>query len=73
MWVDYLDFDDEIQALQYAIENQRDRRNLTSGEIARCIEAVDARQRQGTRNDLLSTDKKSEPSHVETEEIFIHG
>ena len=35
------EFDDEKEAVDYAIHNQRDRRNLTDAEIFRCVEAVD--------------------------------
>ncbi len=34
-------------ALEYAIHNQRDRRNLTDADLLRCIEAVDERKPRG--------------------------
>jgi ParB family chromosome partitioning protein len=37
-------FQGEDAALEYAIHNQRHRRNLTEAEILRCIEAVDKRR-----------------------------
>ena len=36
------EFKDEKEALEYAIHNQRDRRNLSDAELLRCIEAIDA-------------------------------
>lgn len=41
------DFADEEEALKYAIDCQRKRRNITNAEILRCIKAVDARKRRG--------------------------
>lgn len=52
------DFVDEDAALEYAIHNQRDRRNMTDADIVRCIEALDKRKRQGERTDLASSDAK---------------
>jgi len=40
-------FQNEEQALEYAIHNQRNRRNLTDAEILRCIEALDKRKKAG--------------------------
>lgn len=40
-------FQNEEQALEYAIHNQRNRRNLTDAEILRCIEALDSRKERG--------------------------
>jgi len=40
-------FKDEEEALEYAIHNQRDRRNLTDAEILSCIAAVDKRKEKG--------------------------
>jgi len=36
------EFKDEAEALEYAIHNQRDRRNITDAELLRCIAVVDA-------------------------------
>lgn len=55
-------FADEDEALIYAIANQRDRRNLTAGEILRAIHAADRVKPQGFRSDLVSHDTKSEAS-----------
>ena len=40
-------FRNEEEALQYAINNQRNRRNMSEAELLRCIEAVDKRQERG--------------------------
>lgn len=37
----FKDFDDERKAIDYAIHNQRDRRNLTQSALLTCIKAVD--------------------------------
>jgi hypothetical protein len=58
-------FADEQEALEYAIHNQVDRRNLTDGDILRLIEALDRRCKVGrpkiTSNEVISGDtpKKS--------------
>ena len=49
----YHDFDTEEAALEYAISNQRNRRNLTDADIVRCVTALDKRNTRGG-------DKKSE-------------
>jgi len=38
---------DEDAALEYAIRNQRDRRNMTAGDILRCVAALDQRKPRG--------------------------
>lgn len=40
-------FHDEDAALEYAIRNQRDRRNLTGAEILRCVQVLDKRHSHG--------------------------
>lgn len=40
-------FHDEDAALEYAIRNQRDRRNLTAAEILRCVQVLDKRHSHG--------------------------
>jgi ParB-like chromosome segregation protein Spo0J len=57
------DFPDEDAALEYAISNQRDRRNLTDADILRCVAAVDQR-RQGARSDLSPSGGKSGAAHT---------
>jgi len=68
--VDTKDFKDEHEALQYAIHNQRDRRNMTDADILRYIEAVDKRKKSGERTDLASLEAKSGKSAKETAEII---
>ena len=51
----FKDFADDDEALQYAIHNQRDRRNITDADLFKCIEAVDQLKKKGG-------DKKSEKS-----------
>ena len=63
------EFQDEQEALKYAIHNQRDRRNMTDADILRCVEALDRRKRRGERTDLTSTDVKSGRSSQETAKI----
>jgi protein gp37 len=41
------EFADEDAALEYAIKNQRDRRNMTAGDILRCVAALDQRKTRG--------------------------
>ncbi len=40
-------FEDESEALDYAIRNQRNRRNLTDGELLQCLQRLDQRTRVG--------------------------
>jgi ParB-like chromosome segregation protein Spo0J len=60
------EFADEAEALEYAIRNQRDRRNLTDPEILSCIAALDQRGASGTRTDLASIDARSGKSAART-------
>ena len=53
-------FRNEEEALQYAINNQRNRRNMSEAELLRCIEAVDKRQERG--GDRKSEEAKSKTS-----------
>ena len=62
-------FPDEEDALEYAIHNQRDRRNLTDGALLKCIAAMDKRKQQGARNDLASSDAKLGKSSEQTARI----
>jgi ParB family chromosome partitioning protein len=60
------DFDEQT-ALEYAIHNQRDRRNLTDAEIFKCVEVVDKRQKTGrkqTEKNVVKVDNI--PSHEQT-------
>jgi ParB family chromosome partitioning protein len=59
VYVARMKFPDEEAALQYAIHNQRDRRNITDADILRCIEAVDKLKSRGG-------DRKSESAKSKT-------
>ncbi len=65
------EFDDEDAALEYAIHNQRNRRNLTGAEILRFIEAVDKLRGAGRPpKELASRDAKfSDKSAAQTAKI----
>jgi len=41
------DFPDEDAALEYAVRNQRNRRNLTGADLLRCVAALDKRKSHG--------------------------
>ena len=45
--VAFREFKDESQALEYAIDSQRNRRNLTDAELLRCIFELDKRKKAG--------------------------
>jgi ParB family chromosome partitioning protein len=67
------EFKDEKEALEYAIHNQRDRRNVSDAELLRCIEAIDApmtKKEAGAKGGASKSEvkKASEPvkSHKET-------
>lgn len=51
-------FPNEGLALEYAIHNQRDRRNFTDADIMRCIEVLDKREEKGGDHGNQFTDKK---------------
>jgi len=61
-------FNDENEAIEYAIRNQVDRRNLTEAELLRCIEELDKRKKQGERTDI-ATDVAAGRSSSQTAEI----
>lgn len=56
-----MSFPNEDAALEWAIHCQRDRRNMTDGDLMRCIMAVDKRKRPGERTDLKEDLGASEP------------
>jgi len=62
------EFTDETEALEYAIRNQRNRRNLTGGELLRCVEALDKRKSHGgdRRSEAARTKGSAEP-------LIAHG
>jgi len=63
VYIAKVSFPDEKAALQYAIHNQRDRRNITDADILRCIEAVDKRRERGgdRRSEKAKSKSSSEP------------
>jgi len=54
-------FANEDEALEYAIEQQTQRRNLTDAEIIRCIEALDRRRQRGGDRKSINYQAKSKP------------
>lgn len=57
------DFNSAREALVYAIHNQRDRRNLTNGELLRVVELVDEKRQAGRKpEELMPTGTNSERS-----------
>jgi protein gp37 len=72
------EFNNEQEALEYAIHNQRDRRNITDAELIRCVEVLDKRNNHG--GDRKSEDFQNqvapaqlEKSHQRTAEILGIG
>jgi ParB family chromosome partitioning protein len=57
----YHDFKDEDEAMDYAISNQRDRRNLSDAELFSLIQAVDKRRKRGgdTKSETARKSKAS--------------
>ena len=51
------DFPDEQAALEYAVHNQRNRRNMTDADIARCVRVLDKKKPRG--GDRVSDDAKN--------------
>uniref|UniRef100_A0A6M3ILD5 ParB-like N-terminal domain-containing protein n=1 Tax=viral metagenome TaxID=1070528 RepID=A0A6M3ILD5_9ZZZZ len=47
VYISEKEFQDEDEALAYAIHNQRDRRNLTDADLLRCVRIVDERKKKG--------------------------
>jgi ParB family chromosome partitioning protein len=73
------EFKDEQEALDYAIHNQRARRNLSEAELLRCIAVVDkpltkaeAGHKGGTSN-LKTKIAKDVPTHKKTAEVLGIG
>jgi hypothetical protein len=72
----YHDFANEDEALDYAIANQRDRRNLDDGELLRLLEVRDKRKQRGahvgnqyTGVEKTSSEVISKSSSVATAEL----
>ena len=60
-------FTDEKEALEYAIHNQRDRRNLSDAELLHCIEAIDkpmTKAEAGKKGGKV--EEKEAPTHKKT-------
>ncbi len=55
VWVALHDFPDERVALEYAIANQRNRRNMTDADILRCVQVLDKRKREGRPSEPQKT------------------
>lgn len=64
------DFRDEDEAMDYAIANQRDRRNLDDAELMSLVQAVDRRKRAGRpEKELASPDANFGRSDTQTAEL----
>lgn len=67
--VQHKSFNNEKEALEYSIHNQRDRRNLTDAELLRCIAAIDkplSKVQAGKKGGEATVEEKVEkevPSH----------
>ncbi len=63
-------FKDEDEALDYALHNQRNRRNLTDAEIMRVVERLDERKNRGRPAKIASTDANfGKSSHITAQKI----
>lgn len=58
-------FETEDDALEYAIHNQRNRRNLTTAEIVNCVSILDERKRRGGDNNPYGRAGKPEESKAQ--------
>ena len=54
------EFEDEGKTLEYAIDSQRNRRNLTDAELLRCLSELDKRKKTGHSKDNTERGKSSE-------------
>ena len=64
------DFKDEAEALEYAIESQVNRRNLTDAELLKCLTELDKRKKTGPTKSLASREAKLGKSAEETAAIL---
>jgi ParB family chromosome partitioning protein len=65
--VEVKEFFDQQEALEYAIHNQRDRRNMSDAELLACIEVLDekmSRKEAGAKGG--KKEAKAEPTHEKT-------
>ena len=60
--IEVKEFDNEKDALRYAIHNQRDRRNMGDAELLRCIREVDMPM---SKEDAGAKGGKAEAEHIE--------
>ena len=63
-------FKDEAEALEYAIESQVNRRNLTDAELLNCLTELDKRKKTGPAKGLASREAKPGKSAEETAAIL---
>ena len=63
-------FKDEAEALEYAIESQVNRRNLTDAELLKCLTELDKRKKTGPAKSLASREAKLGKSAEETASIL---
>jgi ParB family chromosome partitioning protein len=68
VYVARVKFPNEETALQYAIHNQRDRRNMTDADILRCIDAVDKLKPRGgdRKSESAKSNGSTEPIETKT-------
>ena len=59
-------FKDEAEALEYAIESQVNRRNLTDAELLKCLTELDKRKKTGPAKSLASREAKLGKSAEQT-------
>lgn len=62
-------FPDEKTAFEYAVHNQRNRRNIDDAALFKCIAAVDKVKRKGERTDLAQGCAMSGKSAAETAKV----
>jgi hypothetical protein len=72
MWLHFAPIprETEDEALLYAIHNQRDRRNLTDGEILGCIQLLDRRKKTGPKDNSAQSCAKPQRSSETTGETL---
>ncbi len=66
VYVARVKFTGEQEALEYAIHNQRDRRNITDADLIRCIRAVDSRKTRGGDRKSEAAKSKGPSGPIET-------
>jgi len=69
-------FNNEKEALEYAIHNQRDRRNISDSEMLICIEVLDSKMTKamaGKKGGKSNGKEKNTPTHERTAKILGIG